>query len=62
VEHWRQQHPESPVLPVIIPLVMYHGEDGAWTAPRRVEDLFGLPGEGEQRERWCRASSTLSMT
>ncbi|HLM45754.1 MAG TPA: Rpn family recombination-promoting nuclease/putative transposase, partial [Myxococcaceae bacterium] len=52
VEHWRQQHPESPVLPVIIPLVMYHGEDGAWTAPRRVEDLFGLPGEGEQRERW----------
>jgi len=52
VEHWRQQHPESPVLPVIIPLVMYHGADGAWSAPRRVEDLFDLPGEGEQRERW----------
>jgi hypothetical protein len=52
VEHWRQQHPDSPVLPVIIPLVMYHGEDGAWSAPRRVEDLFGLPGEGEQRDRW----------
>jgi predicted transposase YdaD len=52
VEHWRQQHPESPALPVIIPLVMYHGPDGAWSAPRRVEDLFDLPGEGEQREHW----------
>ena len=52
VEHWRQQHPESTVLPVIIPLVMYHGEDGTWTAPRRVEDLFDLPGEDAQRERW----------
>jgi predicted transposase YdaD len=52
VEHWRQQHPESTVLPVIIPLVMYHGPDGAWSAPRRVEDLFDLPGEGEQREHW----------
>jgi len=52
VEHWRQQHPESTVLPVIIPLVMYHGEDGAWSAARRVEDLFDLPGEDEQRERW----------
>ncbi|HYO66617.1 MAG TPA: Rpn family recombination-promoting nuclease/putative transposase [Archangium sp.] len=30
------------MLPVIIPLVMYHGADGAWTAPRRVEE----------RERW----------
>jgi predicted transposase YdaD len=52
LEHWRQQHPESPVLPVIIPLVMYHGPEGAWTAPRRVEELFDLPGEGEQREQW----------
>ncbi|OJT21354.1 hypothetical protein BO221_26385 [Archangium sp. Cb G35] len=45
VERWRQEHPESALLPVIIPLVMYHGPDGAWTAPRRVEDLFALPGE-----------------
>jgi hypothetical protein len=52
LEHWRQQHPDSPVLPVIIPLVMYHGPEGAWTAPRRVEDLFELPDEEEQRERW----------
>ena len=52
VEHWRQQHPESTLLPIIIPLVMYHGPEGAWTAPRRVEDLFALPDEEEQRERW----------
>ncbi|KFA90785.1 Rpn family recombination-promoting nuclease/putative transposase [Archangium violaceum] len=45
VERWRQEHPESALLPVIIPLVMYHGPDGAWTAPRRVEELFELPGE-----------------
>jgi len=52
VEHWRQEHPESTMLPVILPLVMYHGPEGAWSAPRRVEDLFDLPGKGEQRERW----------
>ncbi|QRK11374.1 Rpn family recombination-promoting nuclease/putative transposase [Archangium violaceum] len=53
VEHWRQEHPESAQLPLIIPLVMYHGPDGAWTAPRRVEDLFELPeGEEEHRARW----------
>ena len=53
VEHWRQQHPESALLPVIIPLVMFHGPEGAWTAPRRVEDLFELPGETEEaRQHW----------
>ncbi|WP_073567456.1 Rpn family recombination-promoting nuclease/putative transposase [Archangium sp. Cb G35] len=52
VERWRQEHPESALLPVIIPLVMYHGPDGAWTAPRRMEELFDLPEEEEARERW----------
>ncbi|WNG62270.1 Rpn family recombination-promoting nuclease/putative transposase [Archangium gephyra] len=52
VERWRQAHPESTRLPVIIPLVMYHGPDGAWTAPRRVEELFDLPEAEEDRERW----------
>ncbi len=50
MERWRQEHPESEALPLIIPLVMYHGPEGAWTAPRRVEDLFALPEEG--REQW----------
>jgi len=52
VEHWRQQHPESTLLPVIIPLVMYHGMEGVWSAPRRVEELFDLPGEEAEREPW----------
>jgi predicted transposase YdaD len=52
VERWRQEHPDSTLLPVILPLVMYHGEDGTWTAPRHVEELFDLPDEGEQREQW----------
>jgi predicted transposase YdaD len=51
LEHWRQAHPESPRLPVILPLVMYHGPE-PWAAPRRVEDLFELPTEEEERERW----------
>ncbi|WP_309890477.1 Rpn family recombination-promoting nuclease/putative transposase [Archangium sp.] len=52
LERWRQEHPESPLLPLILPLVMYHGPEGAWTAPRRVEDLFELPDEEEERQRW----------
>jgi hypothetical protein len=53
VEHWRQEHPESALLPVILPLVMFHGPEGAWTAPRRVEDLFDLPGDTEEaRSHW----------
>jgi hypothetical protein len=46
LEHWRKEHPDSDVLPVVIPLVMYHGAQGLWTAPRRVEELFSLPSEG----------------
>jgi predicted transposase/invertase (TIGR01784 family) len=52
VERWRQEHPDSTLLPLIIPLLMYHGADGTWTAPRRVEDLFDLPKAEEERERW----------
>ncbi|HZH77754.1 MAG TPA: Rpn family recombination-promoting nuclease/putative transposase [Archangium sp.] len=52
LERWRQEHPESTRLPLIVPLVMYHGPEGTWTAPRRVEDLFELPNEEEERQRW----------
>jgi hypothetical protein len=52
LEHWRQAHPGSTLLPVIIPLVLYHGPGGAWSAPLRLEELFDLPSEGEQLERW----------
>jgi predicted transposase YdaD len=50
LERWRQEHPDSTVLPPIVPLVMFHGAEGTWTAPRRVEELFGLPRKG--RKRW----------
>ncbi len=50
LEHWRREHPDSELLPVILPLVLYHGPDGAWTAPRRVEELFDVPEE--ERALW----------
>ncbi|MFE8598720.1 Rpn family recombination-promoting nuclease/putative transposase [Archangium violaceum] len=37
---------------MVVPLVMYHGPDGTWSAPRRVEELFDLPDEAEEKEVW----------
>jgi hypothetical protein len=53
LERWRQQHPESEKLPIILPVVMYHGPEGRWTAVRRMEELFELPEEALEiwRER-----------
>ncbi|WP_375771142.1 Rpn family recombination-promoting nuclease/putative transposase [Archangium gephyra] len=52
LEHWRKANPSSEKLPVVVPLVMYHGPDSAWSAPRRVEELFNLPEETEQQKGW----------
>ncbi|MFL5343818.1 MAG: Rpn family recombination-promoting nuclease/putative transposase [Hyalangium sp.] len=52
LEHWRKEHAGSGLLPVIIPLVMYHGPGGAWSAPRQIEELFDVPGEGALSEEW----------
>jgi len=52
LERWRQENSGSRVLPLIVPLVMYHGPNGTWTAPRRVEDLFELPEGEAERQRW----------
>jgi hypothetical protein len=52
MERWRQEHPDNALLPIILPLVMYHGPEGVWTAPRRVEDLFDLPDVATRREQW----------
>ncbi len=52
LEHWRWENPGSLRLPVIIPLVMYHGPEGVWSAPRRLEELFDVPDEEEQAEFW----------
>jgi predicted transposase YdaD len=50
LEHWRREHPNSTRMPMILPLVLYHGPEGAWTAPRRVEELFDVPEQ--ERELW----------
>ncbi len=52
LERWRQDHPGSALLPVILPLVLYHGPGSGWSAPLRVEELFDLPSEDEQSEHW----------
>jgi hypothetical protein len=52
LEHWRKANPEREKLPVVVPLVMYHGPEGAWSAPRQVEALFDLPDEEDEREGW----------
>ncbi len=50
LDHWRHLHPDNEWLPTIIPMVLYHGQEGRWTAARRLEELFFLPDE--HRERW----------
>ena len=52
LEHWRKANPESEKLPVVVPLVMYHGPEGTWSAPRRMEELFDLPDEEDEPEAW----------
>ncbi|MDY7226146.1 Rpn family recombination-promoting nuclease/putative transposase [Hyalangium rubrum] len=52
LERWRQEHPDQEVLPLILPLVLYHGPEGAWSAPRRVEELFEVPEGAQWPERW----------
>lgn len=41
-EDWRARNPDAKTLPVIVPLVLYHGA-AAWPAPRAFEDLFEVP-------------------
>lgn len=48
LERWLQEHPDSDRLPVILPVVMYHGPEGRWTAARRMEELFQLPAEASE--------------
>jgi hypothetical protein len=36
LERWRQDHPGHALLPVIISLVLFHGPEGGWSAPRRL--------------------------
>ena len=38
---WLRDHPEGTRLPLILPLVLYHGAQG-WTAPLALQDLIDL--------------------
>jgi len=41
-EHWRADHPKAKTLPMIIPIVMYHGTT-AWSEPRSFDALLDVP-------------------
>ena len=41
-ERWRGDHPKAKKLPMIIPIVMYHGE-ASWSEPRAFDDLLDVP-------------------
>jgi predicted transposase/invertase (TIGR01784 family) len=52
LDHWEQQHQRTRHQPLILPVVLYHGPRGPWTAPRRVEELVDIPLEEARREGW----------
>ena len=41
-ERWRAEHPRAKRLPMILPIVMYHGTR-PWSEPRSFEDLLDVP-------------------
>lgn len=41
-EEWLARNPDAKALPVIIPLVLYHGQ-AEWTAPRAFGDVLAVP-------------------
>jgi hypothetical protein len=43
-EDWLSRNPGAPTLPVIIPVVLYHGHT-PWTAPRWFGDVLAVPPE-----------------
>ena len=43
-EEWLSRNPEATTLPVIIPVVMYHGQT-AWTSARWFGDVLAVPPE-----------------
>ncbi|MCY1083104.1 Rpn family recombination-promoting nuclease/putative transposase [Archangium lansingense] len=54
LDRWEQQHRHSRHPPLILPVVLYHGPRGAWTAPLRVEELLDVPLGEARREGWLK--------
>lgn len=52
LDHWEQQHRSIRHQPLILPVVLYHGPRGPWTAPRRVEELLDISLEEARHEGW----------
>jgi len=52
LDRWEQQHRGTRHQPLILPVVLYHGPHGPWTAPRSVEALLDIPLEEARREEW----------
>ena len=43
-ERWRDEHPNAKHLPVIVPIVLYHGAE-AWSARRTFGELIEMPDD-----------------
>ncbi|WP_375770258.1 Rpn family recombination-promoting nuclease/putative transposase [Archangium gephyra] len=54
IDQWEQQHPRGGPQPLILPVVLYHGPRGPWTAPRRLEELLKISLEEARREGWLK--------
>ena len=44
LERWARAHPEAPNVPLVLPIVVYHGHE-RWLSPRRLDLLSGVPPE-----------------
>ena len=54
LDGWERQHRRTGHLPLVLPVVLYHGPRGPWTAPRRLEELLGIPLEEARHEGWMK--------
>lgn len=61
IDRLHQQLGCPPDLPLVIPLVFYHGEE-KWTAPLDVRDLFEVPEDFAEEEREALRSLLPSWT
>ena len=68
MERWRLDHPNAASLPLVVPLVLYHGER-PWSAPLDLAELYdlgerdsdALQGHGVGLCETCRRSATKSF-
>ncbi|KFA92903.1 Rpn family recombination-promoting nuclease/putative transposase [Archangium violaceum] len=54
LDWWERQHRRGSAPPLIVPVVLYHGPRGPWTAPLRVEELLKVPLKEARREGWLK--------